>query len=198
MASPRSKHGRASRASLMPPLASACREFRCRRCPFARWPARVRTHSARVEALHGVGSVAEAVGARRGRPRMPACCCPASPPPRSPARLPREACHDGPFHRRRPGRRRSRDGAWPRSHRALPGLSLCRFDHPARDAVAGVRPAPASSIPRPSISTRSSRNSSARTRPGRTWRGFNRAISRSGARWGSNSAASTRSTSPIR
>ena len=46
----------------------------------------------------------------------------------------REPRHDRAFHRRRAGRGGPDHGAWPRSHRALSGLPLCRLDRAARVA----------------------------------------------------------------
>ena len=97
-----------------------------------------------------------------------------------------------------PGARRSHHAARPRSHRALPRLPLCRLARAARAA----RPLPARRAHRrhgAALSRRDRGRVRARARArAATWRGFIRAIFRSGARSASSSAVSTRAAFPTR
>ena len=153
---------------------------------------------ARVVALTGVPSLAEAAALAAGRPRG------------TPARA-------APRDRRRDLRARRFGGAPMTVHfiGAGPGAAdlitvrgrdLSRAARsasmPARSSRAIcsliARPARASSTPRRCRSTRSKPNSSPRTPPATTWRGCIPAISRSTARWPSSCAGSSGAASPIR
>ncbi len=177
----------------------------CRWCssPQADLEAARRAHASPIPsaslALAGVPSVAEAAAlAAAGRRRG---CIAAAHRGRaaSPARSPRrETRHDRAFHRRRAGRGRPHHRARPRSHRALPGLPLCRLDRAA--GAAALLPARRAHRRHRAAVARRDRGgvSSRRTRRARTWRGCIPAISRSGARWPSRSAGSSGAASPTR
>ena len=125
------------------------------------------------------------------------CSARASRPSARPAPSPiGRRADDGAFHRRRSGRARPDHGARPRPDRALPGLPLCRLAG-AQGAARSLPDRRAHRRYRADVARRDRRGMPARDRRrARTWRGCIRAISRSGARWASSFAASTRPAFP--
>ena len=181
------EHGPAKPAFATPPSGSAVPALRACRDEVAAAARRVPAHRARPAslALHGVGSVAEAAalaGAGRRRPADPAAHRLGR---ASPARWPKGGramtVH---FIGAGPGAAGPHHGARPRARSRAARSASMRARSSRRRCSPGARRARASSTPRPSTSTRSSRNAPAPMPPGRTWRACIPATSRSGARVG--------------